>query len=80
MSTEWTTDRPTEPGEYWVSIEPGKRKTYRTSSVDAVVVDKSLFASLTDQTWIGYVDHPMFNGSRWARRETPADPFQEVVK
>ncbi len=21
----WTTDRPTEPGEYWVSIEPGKR-------------------------------------------------------
>lgn len=23
--TNWTTNRPTEPGEYWVSIEPSRR-------------------------------------------------------
>jgi hypothetical protein len=22
---EWSNDRPTEPGKYWVSVEPGKR-------------------------------------------------------
>ena len=73
----WTDERPTEPGEYWVSVVPRNRKTYRMSSVDAVVIDKSLFASLTDQTWIGYVSHSIFDGAKWSRRETPADPFEE---
>ena len=73
---EWTDERPTEPGEYWLSVAPANRKTYRMSSVDAVVIDKSLFASLTDQTWIGYVNHQMFDGAKWSRRETPADPFE----
>ena len=74
---EWTDKRPTEAGEYWVSVVPRNRKTYRMSSVDAVVIDKSLFASLTDQTWIGYVSHSIFDGAKWSRRETPADPFEE---
>ena len=78
-STTWTDERPSEPGEYWVSVAPGNRKTYRMSSVDAVVVDKSLFASLTDRTWIGYVSHSIFDGAKWSRRETPADPFEEVT-
>ena len=75
---EWTDERPIEPGKYWLSVAPANRKTYRMSSVDAVVIDKSLFASLTDQTWIGYVNHQMFDGAKWSRRETPADPFKEV--
>lgn len=74
----WTDKRPTEAGEYWVSVVPRNRKTYRMSSVDAVVIDKSLFASLTDQTWIGYVSHSIFDGAKWSRRETPADPFAKA--
>lgn len=26
MTPNWTTDRPTKPGEYWLSIDPNKRK------------------------------------------------------
>ena len=26
MTTIWTTERPTQPGEYWLSIAPDKRK------------------------------------------------------
>ena len=98
----WTTDRPTEPGEYWVSIEPGKRGSNPDPSkptrpnrsvipvvleMDSVSYDPGLTAFFdrrgygTNERsgWIGKLDSGFFDGAKWSRRETPADPFQEVA-
>lgn len=78
----WTPDRPTEPGEYWLSIEPGKRPGKRRPDVVFPTVvtfivygggqgcfrEGGLILDLSDD-W--------FDGALWAKRETPADPFKE---
>ena len=101
-SSAWTTDRPTEPGEYWVSIEPGKRgsnpdpskPTRPNRSVIPVVIemdsvsydpgltvffDRRGYGTNGRNGWIGKLDSGFFDGAQWCRRETPADPFEEVT-
>ena len=97
----WTDERPTEPGKYWVSIEPGKRgfnvpgrPTRPNRSVIPVVVemdsvsfdpgltvyfDQRGFGTNERSGWVGKLDSGFFDGARWSRRETPADPFEEVT-
>ena len=93
---EWTTDRPTEPGEYWVSIEPGKReatKDYllltklraveRVTLVIATGCGREIDGSMLVNFRVDDTTFPLylkcFDGAKWSRRETPADPFQEVT-
>ena len=83
MSTNWTTDRPTDPGEYWVSIEPSKRKG-RTAFPGVIPCEVSLYGLtlaaryITGGAWVPLKDE-WYDGAKWSRRETPADPFQEVT-
>ena len=99
MQIQWTGERPTEPGKYWVSIEPGKRgfnvpnrPTRPNRSVIPVVIemdsmsfdpgltayfDRRGFGTSSERTgWIGKIDCGLFDGAKWSRRETPADPFE----
>ena len=81
---KWTDERPTEPGEYWVSIPPQKRKQYAHKCVVLPVrVKRSLggllVVGLIGTTGFWAVTDTQLNGAKWSRRETPADPF-EVTK
>lgn len=82
---DWTTDRPTEPGEYWVSLHPSQRQAILATD-DAVLgcrltPNKRKVSGLyRDGEWSALIDDRMFDGAKWSRRETPADPFQEVAK
>jgi len=75
----WTTDRPTEPGEYWVSMPPSRQRTPRVESVSVQQspFDSQLMVEMKQTTWRHPVGHSYFDGAKWSRRETPADPFQE---
>ena len=72
----WTDERPTEPGEYWVSIEPVKRVgmyahfgwPMRATVTGPMCGFNGRYYPLSDE---------MFDGAKWSRRETPADPFEE---
>jgi hypothetical protein len=95
----WTDERPTEPGEYWVSVRPGKRgfnsdpskPTRPNRSVIPVVIeidsvsfepgltvyfDRRGFGTNERSGWVGKLDSGFFDGAKWSRRETPADPFE----
>jgi len=100
----WTTDRPTEPGEYWVSLlpdprypnQPRVREAYVYESHRCMVTldfeasdayEPMLVVGGHDEagTWpdnssdILSVQDTRFDGAKWSRRETPADPFEEVT-
>ncbi len=100
-NNNWTPDRPTQPGEYWVSIEPGKRKG-RIAFPGVIPCEVSLCANsylmnigsldigskengltlaaryITGGAWVPISDE-WYDGAKWSRRETPADPFEEVA-
>jgi hypothetical protein len=73
----WTDERPTEPGEYWLSIESVKRVgmyahfawPMRATVTGPMCGFNGRYYPLSDE---------MFDGAKWSRRETPADPFEEV--
>ena len=97
---EWTTDRPTEPGEYWVSIEPEKRNG-RIAFPGVIPCEVSPCANaylmaigsldigsdkngitlaaryITGGTWVP-LSNEWYDGAKWSRRETPADPFAKT--
>ncbi len=100
----WTTDRPTEPGEYWLSMPPDSRYPNQPRVREAYVYESQrcmvtldfeasdayepmLVVGGNDEagTWpdnssdILSVQDTRFDGAKWSRRETPADPF-EVTK
>ncbi len=78
----WTTDRPTEPGEYWVSLKPSSRSGILPTKGYPLAV--TMFMHGVDLC-IGIngvafgLEARCFDGAKWSRRETPADPF-EVTK
>jgi hypothetical protein len=75
---DWTTDRPTEPGEYWVSIEPGKR--IHELADFAWPLRTNVTASLCGMNGLYFLlSEEVFDGAKWSRCETPADPFEEVA-
>ena len=101
---DWTTDRPTEPGEYWVSLPPDPRYPNQPRVREAYVYESNRCMVTLDfeaadayepmlvvgghdeaGTWpdnssdILSVQDTRFDGAKWSRRETPADPFQEVT-
>ena len=84
---EWTDERPTEPGEYWLSFHPDNRNRFRSmpAVVAASVIERkdSLYALWGDvirtpQVMLDLNDSRLLDGAKWSRRETPADPFKEV--
>ena len=78
----WTTDRPTEPGEYWVSIEPSRRVGVLPTKGYPHAAAMFLHGGIPCVGINGIaleLKARCFDGAKWSRRETPADPF-EVTK
>jgi hypothetical protein len=86
---EWTDERPSEAGEYWLSLHPNRRTVAASypvgleRPVERVWVEGERLKtrmgwsmSLT-AGWLNGVE--LLDGAKWSRRETPADPFEEVV-
>ena len=82
LNVQWTDERPSEPGEYWVSIPPQQRQQYAHKCVVLPVrVKRSLggllVVGLIGTTGFWVVTDIQLDGAKWSRRETPADPFEE---
>ena len=85
---EWTDERPTKPGEYWLSIDPNKRaclaKELRMTPPPTLEVYGFGIGSIIAEFWWGEnaIDDEFLDGALWAPRETPADPFakQETMR
>ena len=100
--SKWTDERPTEPGEYWLSMPPGDRYHSQPRCRSAYVYESRrcmvtlefdspdayepvLVVGGCDETssvWPDSSDKSIdinstvFDGAKWSRRETPADPFE----
>ena len=83
---KWTDERPTEPGEYWVSLSPDRRALAAKypvgleRPVERVWIEGERLKtrlgwsmSLT-AGWLDGVE--LLDGAKWSRRETQADPFE----
>lgn len=88
---QWTDEKPTEPGNYWLRLEP---TTYREladkarelidfpfsvpTCLEAVIADGRLHAD----PLFGPIDSNAISqwteDALWSKRETPADPFEVV--
>ena len=82
---KFTTDRPTKPGDYWLSIHPDKRPSaQRSDVVFPDVVPFILYGGGQGSYRAGGsmldLSDPWFDGAQWAPRETPADPFAEPAQ
>lgn len=76
----WTTELPTEPGPYWVSLDPELRPRTETITVgECRIVWNVLhtdFIYRDDCTCCLLAKlPPCFKGAKWAKREVPADPW-----
>ena len=79
---EWTDERPTEPGEYWLSIPPARRRGVceKMRAVRIRIGERAKLNAWDDiGLWLGRLEDSYFDNAKWSRRETPADPFQEVT-
>ena len=79
MTQNWTTDRPTQPGEYWLSLPP-KQTTNQQSAIPVVCYPSSgilgvYYDGITGE-WLNAVMSSALDGALWSVRETPADPFE----
>ena len=84
MSMTWPDNRPTEPGEYWVSKPPKLRAVPRDKMREVTVrftewhpTELQVFD--VSGSLLGPVKGTWIDGAKWSRRETPADPFEEVT-
>ena len=81
MTPNWTSERPTKPGEYWLSLPP-KQRTNQQSAIPVVCYPSSgilgvYYDGITGE-WLNAVMSSALDGALWAPRETPADPFKET--
>lgn len=81
MTPNWTTERPSVPGDYWMSFPPYKRLCDRDKMRAIVVKDDGLsppsdqLAVYEDGEWLGFLSDDWLDNAWWAPRDTPADPF-----
>jgi len=84
--SKWTDERPREEGEYWVALHPDQRdRLYASPPVMCATVawndwagygfSVRWFDSDRQECSLG-LDDLIFDGAKWSRRETPADPFE----
>lgn len=80
MGSEWSSVEPTEPGLYWLEVDPARCKW--VDNLFVVHIDDKLRVELVAnrdrrrQGTIGYVGkgHDYFCGARWCRLDPPIDP------
>lgn len=73
----WTFDRPTEPGEYWLSIAPDQRDANEPATEEVTVKTEATTGDLcvAHEGHVQFMSNLQYDGAQWAKRETPADPF-----
>ena len=74
----WTPDRPTKPGKYWLSVHPDKRGILFEAGVYEVV----LWAADQKVRHVGgltIVPEDRLIGAQWLPYVEPPDPFAEPV-
>ena len=82
MSMTWTDERPSDPGEYWVS-KPKHRRAVERDKMREITVRFTEWSPTELQVFdvsgslLGPVKGTWLDGAKWSRRETPADPFEE---
>ena len=69
----WTPDRPTKPGKYWLSVHPDKRPKYWPIQLE---VDMDEVGRVY---WEGSVINALLDGALWHPYVEPLDPFAEPV-
>lgn len=73
---KWTTNRPTEPGDYWLAIHPDQRGALYDEGVYKVVLRHG-----EGKVWqagcLATIPEERLAGAQWSPRETPADPFAQ---
>ena len=83
----WTDERPSEPGEYWAALHPHQReRLWASQAVMCVVIARNEHGGFLSVRWFDAdleecslgLDDLLFDGAKWSRRETPADPFEET--
>ena len=75
----WTDERPTEPGEYWLSFPPARRRGVceKMRAVHIKIGERAKLNVWDDiGLWLGRLEDSYFDNAKWSRRETPADPFE----
>ena len=83
MTPKWTSERPTKPGEYWLSLHPSMRaslaKELRMTPPSVLKVQLDRGSILTEFWWgDNAIEDEFLDGALWAPRETPADPFAKT--
>ena len=78
---EWTDERPTEPGAYWLSLPPSDRRSRHACLPVVINAHGDLMTEDLTSAHFRYqrMTHQDPIGAKWSRRETPADPFEEVT-
>ena len=74
----WTEDRPTEPGEYWLGLKPSSRAGILPTKGYPLAVTMFLHSGdlCVGINGVAFgMEARCFDGAKWSRRETPADPF-----
>jgi len=78
---EWTDERPAKAGEYWLSIPPDRRRgVHEKMRAVYVRIGERVKLHVWDDLglWLGCLDDSYFDGAKWSRLETPADPFAKT--
>ena len=77
----WTDERPTEPGEYWLSLKPSSRAGILPTKGYPLAVTAFLHSGdpCVGINGVAFgMEARCFDGALWAPRETPADPFAKA--
>ena len=74
----WTDERPTEPGNYWLSLPPSDRRSRHACLPVVINAHGDLMTEDLTSAHFRYAHMTNQNpdGAKWSRRETPADPFE----
>ena len=84
--SRWTDERPSEPGEYWAALHPDQReRLWASQEVMCVVISRNEHGGFLSVRWFDAdleecslsLADLVFDGAKWSRRGTPADPFEE---
>lgn len=77
----WTTDRPTKPGKYWLSVHPEIRTSNGMRISRKLLVEVDSGGSVEAEgcsDWSHLLD-PMLAGALWLPYVESPDPFAEPV-
>ena len=81
MKNNWTPDRPTKSGKYWLSVHPEIRTSNGMRIPHTLLVEVDSGGSVEAEgcsDWSHLLD-PMLDGALWRPYVEPPDPFAEPV-